>query len=61
MELIIEIIHTRNFLSNEDCFALHMATVLHPCIHVLVYLSISILSAIDPMQIFLFFFSKYEY
>lgn len=55
MELVIEIIHTRNFLSYEDCFALHMATKpLHACTSV--SFNINSISAIDPMQIVLFFF-----
>lgn len=52
IELIIEIIHTRNFLSYEDCFALHMATApLHTCTSISFNIN---------MQIFLFIFSKYE-
>lgn len=55
MELVIEIIHTRNFLSYEDCFALHMATTpLHACTSI--SFNINSISAIDPMQIVLFFF-----
>lgn len=55
MELVIEIIHTRNFLSYEDCFALHMATTpLHACTSI--SFNINSVSAIDPMQIVLFFF-----